>query len=58
MIGKEELTNAAVRDNALTSGQLKIVTISNRGTGYGTATTYSNVDILGDGEGAKASVTS
>ena len=50
-------TNAAVRDNASTSGQLKIVTISNRGTGYGTATTYSNVNILGDGEGAKASVT-
>ena len=49
--------NAAVRDNAATSGQLKIVTISNRGTGYGTATTYSNVNILGDGEGAKASVT-
>ena len=49
--------NAAVRDNAATSGQIKIVTISNRGTGYGTATTYSNVDILGDGDGAKASVT-
>lgn len=49
--------NAAVRDNAATSGQLKIVTITNRGSGYGTATTYSNVNILGDGEGAKASVT-
>jgi len=49
--------NAAVRDNATTSGQIKVVTISNRGTGYGTATTYQNVDILGDGEGAKASVT-
>lgn len=49
--------NAAVRDNAATSGQLKIVTISNRGSGYGTATTYTNVDILGDGIGAKASVT-
>lgn len=49
--------NAAVRDNASTSGQLKIVTIQERGSGYGTATTYSNVDILGDGTGAKASVT-
>lgn len=49
--------NASVRDNAATSGQLKIVTITNRGTGYGTATTYSNVNILGDGDGAKASVT-
>jgi hypothetical protein len=49
--------NAAVRDNASTSGQIKIVTIESRGTGYGTATTYSNVNILGDGEGAKASVT-
>ncbi len=50
-------TNAAVRDNAATSGQLKIVTIGDRGTGYGTATTYNNVNILGDGTGAKASVT-
>lgn len=49
--------NAAVRDNASTSGQLKIVTITNRGSGYGTATTYSNVNILGDGAGARASVT-
>ena len=49
--------NAAVRDNANTSGQLKVVTISNRGSGYGTATTYNNVNILGDGNGATASVT-
>tara|TARA_B100000131_G_scaffold132176_1_gene128821 strand:+ start:15605 stop:16348 length:744 start_codon:yes stop_codon:yes gene_type:complete len=32
---------AAVRDNASTSGQLKIVTITNRGVGYGTAATYN-----------------
>ena len=50
-------TDAPVRDNAATSGQLKIVTITNRGTGYGTATVYSDVDILGDGSGGKASVT-
>ena len=49
--------NAAVRDNSSTSGQLKVVTISDRGAGYGTATTYNNVNILGDGQGATASVT-
>jgi len=49
--------NIAVKDNASTSGQIKIVTVSDRGAGYGTALTYSNVDIFGDGEGAKASVT-
>ena len=47
---------AAVRNNAATSGQLKIVTITNRGVGYGTATTYNNVPIAGDGSGGKASV--
>ena len=45
---------AAVRNNAATSGQLKIVTITNRGVGYGTATTYNNVPIAGDGSGGKA----
>ena len=50
-------TVAAVRDNAATSGQLKIVTITDRGTGYGTATTYSGVKVLGDGRDATASVT-
>jgi hypothetical protein len=47
---------AAVRNNASTSGQLKIITITNRGVGYGTATTYNNVPVKGDGEGAKCSV--
>ena len=47
---------AAVRNNASTSGQLKIVTIKDRGVGYGTATTYNNVPIKGDGEGATCSV--
>ena len=50
-------TVAAVRDNAATSGQLKIVTITERGTGYGTATTYNGVKVLGDGRDATASVT-
>lgn len=50
-------TDAAVRDNASTSGQLKIVTIVNRGVGLGTANrTYTNVPIKGDGYGAKATV--
>jgi len=49
--------NAAVRDNAATSGQLKIVTITNRGVGLGTANrTYTRVPIKGDGTGAEATV--
>ena len=47
---------AAVRNNAATSGQLKVVTITNRGVGYGTATTYNEVPIKGDGSGGKCSV--
>jgi len=50
-------TDAAVRDNATTSGQLKIVTITNRGVGLGTADqTYTKVPINGDGQGAEATV--
>ena len=49
--------DAAVRDNASTSGQLKIVTITNRGVGLGTANqTYTKVPIKGDGTGAEATV--
>ena len=49
--------NASVRDNALTSGQLKIVTITNRGVGLGTANrTYSRVPIMGDGSGAECTI--
>jgi len=48
---------AAVRENAKTSGELKIVTIRNRGVGIGTANvTYTRVPILGDGRGAEATV--
>jgi hypothetical protein len=44
--------DAAVRNNATTSGQLKIVTITNRGVGLGTANrTYTKVPIKGDGSG-------
>jgi hypothetical protein len=49
--------NASVRDNASTSGQLKIVTITNRGVGLGTANrTYTRVPIKGDGSGAEATI--
>tara|TARA_B100001109_G_scaffold40894_1_gene32293 strand:- start:249 stop:1817 length:1569 start_codon:yes stop_codon:yes gene_type:complete len=49
--------NAPVRDNASSSGQLKIVTIVNRGAGIGTANrTYTNVPINGDGSGAEATI--
>lgn len=50
-------TDAAVRNNAATSGQLKIVTINNRGVGLGTANrTYTRVPIKGDGSGAEATI--
>ena len=50
-------SNAAIRNNAATSGQLKIVTITNRGVGLGTAgRTYTRVPIRGDGNGAEATV--
>ena len=49
--------NSPVRNNALTSGQIKIVTIVNRGVGVGTANrTYTRVPIKGDGSGAEATI--
>ncbi len=49
--------NAAVRINASSGGQLKIITITNRGVGLGTANrTYTRVPIKGDGTGAEATV--
>jgi hypothetical protein len=49
--------NAAVRDNSTVSGQLKIITIRNRGVGLGTANrTYSRVPIKGDGSNAEATI--
>ena len=47
---------ASIRENATTSGQLKIITIKNRGSGLGTSRTYTNIDIIGDGVGGKATV--
>ena len=47
----------AVRNNASTSGQLKVITITNRGVGIGTANrVYSRVPIKGDGIGAEATI--
>lgn len=49
--------NAAVRENAKSSGQLKIATIRDRGVGIGTANiTYTRVPVLGDGNGAEATI--
>ena len=48
--------NAPVRDNAV-DGSLKIVTITNRGVGVGTANrAYTRVPIKGDGSGAECTV--
>ncbi len=49
--------DASVRNNASTSGQLKVVTVTNRGAGIGTANrTYTGVPIKGDGSGAEATI--
>jgi hypothetical protein len=49
---------ASIRNNATAANnQLKIITITNRGVGLGTANrTYTNVPIKGDGTGAKATI--
>jgi hypothetical protein len=49
---------ASIRNNAVApNNQLKIITITNRGVGLGTANrTYTNVPIKGDGTGAKATI--
>jgi hypothetical protein len=48
--------NAEVRDNAV-DGSIKIVTITNRGVGVGTANrTYTRVPIRGDGTGAECTI--
>jgi len=50
-------TNASVRDNAV-DGSIKIVTITNRGVGLGTANAiYTNVPIKGNGTGARCTIT-
>jgi hypothetical protein len=47
---------SVMKQNASSSGQLKICTIRNRGAGLGNANTYTNVPIKGDGRGAKATI--
>jgi len=48
--------NASVRDNSV-DGSIKIVTITNRGVGLGTANrTYTRVPIKGDGTGAECTI--
>jgi hypothetical protein len=49
---------ADIRNNASAeNSQLKIITITNRGVGLGTANrTYTNVPIKGDGDGARATI--
>ena len=47
---------AAVRDNAV-DGSIKIITVTNRGVGLGTAnSTYTQVPIKGDGTGAECTI--
>ena len=46
---------ASIKNNAI-SGEIKIVTITNRGSGYSPAGTYKNIPILGDGTGGRVSV--
>jgi hypothetical protein len=49
---------SAIRNNALTGGQVKIITVANRGIGLGTANqTYTKVPIKGDGNGAECTIT-
>ena len=48
--------NAAVRDNAVDGG-IKIVTVTNKGVGLGTANSvYTSVPIRGDGTGAQCTI--
>ena len=48
--------NAAVRDNAVDGG-IKIITITNKGVGLGTANSvYTSVPIRGDGTGAECTI--
>jgi len=47
----------SIRDHATNSGQIKICTIRDKGLGLGVPGVISNVPIVGDGFGAKASIT-
>jgi hypothetical protein len=46
-----------IKNNAINSGQIKTITITNRGTGLGLPNkSYTNVPITGDGSGAEATI--
>jgi hypothetical protein len=50
-------THSPIRNNARDGGQIKVITITNRGVGVGTANReYRNVPIKGDGSGAEATI--
>ena len=51
-----QITNDLIYTNAIFSGQIKTAIIKNRGTNLGPARTYSDVNIIGDGSGAKATI--
>lgn len=46
----------AIRFNAQTSGQIKIVTVTNAGENLGRSKVYSNISIVGDGTGGEVSI--
>jgi hypothetical protein len=48
--------NAAVRLNAASSGQIKIINILGRGANLGAPGLYQNIPIRGDGQGATATI--
>lgn len=53
----EDPSSSAIKTNARTSGQLKMVTIVDRGSNIGPSdTVYTNIPIEGDGSGATATV--
>ena len=54
---ESSIDSVAIRNNATSSGQLKIITITNRGIGIGLPNKiYTKVPIRGDGYGAEATV--
>jgi hypothetical protein len=48
--------SASIKNNAV-NGEVKIVTITSRGSGYSPAGSYKNIPILGDGTDGKVTVT-
>ena len=45
-----------VRDSAV-DGSVEVAVVTNSGIGYGSANSINNIPIIGDGEGAEASIT-